>query len=127
MTRVFILSCHPLLGQGIESLLCQETELEIVGQETDADRAIERIQELGPDVVLVDNDAPALDLKPIIMRILKERSGITVVGLSLQDNTIRIYHGKHRLIQEVEDLVQAIETQGFSSEKANAEGGSPPP
>jgi len=41
MKHVFVLSSHPLFGQGVESLLRQEKGLEIVGRETDVDKAIE--------------------------------------------------------------------------------------
>ena len=52
-------------------MLRQETELEIVGQETDADKTIERIKELRPDVVIVDS-ADLRDPMPVVMRILRE-------------------------------------------------------
>jgi chemotaxis response regulator CheB len=52
-------------------LLRQETELEIVGQETDTDKTIERIKELRPDVVIVDS-ADLRDPMPVVMRILRE-------------------------------------------------------
>jgi len=109
MKRILILSRHPLFGHGVESLLCKESELEVVGQEKDANRALERVKELVPDVVILDNDDPEVDLKLVVMRILKQQSGITVVGLGLQDNTIHIYRGEKRIVQEVEDLVEAIE------------------
>lgn len=108
MKRVFILSRHSLFGHGVESLLRQEAELEVVGRETVADRALERIQELQPDVVIVENDDPELDLKPVVMHILNGGSGITVVGLSPQNNIIHIYRGEHGIVREVEDLVGPI-------------------
>jgi TorA maturation chaperone TorD len=108
MKRVFLLASHPLFGQGVESLLRQETGLEIVGCDTDVDQAVKRIKELRPDVVIVDSDDPAVDLTPGVMCILRERSGAKVIGLNLRDNTICIYRGEQRVIKEVEDLVKAI-------------------
>jgi DNA-binding NarL/FixJ family response regulator len=109
MRRVFILSCHPLFGQGVESLLRREAGLEIVGQETDLDQAVERIKEIRPDVVILDCAEPACDPTPAVMRILREGLGTKVIGLNLQNNTLYIYRGEQRLVKEVKDLIEAIE------------------
>jgi DNA-binding NarL/FixJ family response regulator len=109
MTRIFLLSNQSLFGEGIESLLRRELGLEIVGRETDVGRAIECIQALKPDVVVVDSADPCVDVKQVAMRILEEGSKIKVIGLNLGDNSIRIYRGERRAIKEVKDLAEAIE------------------
>ncbi len=107
--RVFLFSCHPLFGQGVELLLGQEAGLEIVGRETDVDKAVEDIQKLRPDAVIVASSDPENDFAPVVMRILREEAGTKIVGLDLRDNTICIYRGERRFVKEVEDLVKAIE------------------
>jgi chemotaxis response regulator CheB len=109
MRRVFILSSHPLFGQGVESLLHREERLEIVGRETDADKALERIKEIRPDVVILDCAEPACDPTLAVMRILREGLETKVIGLNFQDNTMCIYRGEQRMVKEVKDLVEAIE------------------
>ena len=108
MKRVFILSNHPLFGQGVESLLRQETGLEIVGREADVDKAMERIKELQPDGVILTNDQPATHPAPAVMRILREGVGTKVIGLDLRDNTLCVYRGEQRVVTEVKDLMEAI-------------------
>jgi DNA-binding NarL/FixJ family response regulator len=119
MKRVFVLSCHPLFGQGVELLLSQEAGLDIVGRETDLDRAIERIQELRPDVVIVDSNDSAYDLALVVMRILRERLPTRVIGLNLQENILCIYHGEQRVIKRLQDLVEAIQEQESGSGLVN--------
>ena len=121
MKRVFILSSHPLFGQGVESLLRQETGLDVVGRETDADKAIERVKELRPDVVIVDSGYPACDPTPAAIRILGEGLGTKVIGLSLQDNKMFIYRGEQRVVKEVKDLVEAIEPSPLWPEPVSSE------
>ena len=104
MKRVFILSSHPLFGRGVESLLCRETGLEIVGWDTDVDKAVERIRELQPDVVILDSGDPA----PEVLGILREGLATKVIGLNLQDNTMCIYRGEQRVVKCIEELVEAI-------------------
>ena len=114
MKRIFMLSSHPLFSQGVESLLCQKAGLEIVGREMDVEKGLERIKQLRPDVVIVDNGDPTHDPTPTVMRILRERLGTRVIGLNLQDNTVYIYRGEQRIVRAVEDLLEAIEAQPIS-------------
>ncbi len=104
MKRVLILSSHPLFGRGVESLLRKETRLDIVGWEADIDKAVERIRELQPDVVILDSGDPT----PEVLRILREGVGTKVIGLNLQDSTMCIYRGEQRVVKRIEDLVEAI-------------------
>jgi len=104
MKRIFILSGHPLFGRGVESLLCQEVGLEIVGWEANADQAVERIRKLQPDVVILDSGDPT----PEVLRVLREGVGTKVIGLNPEDNTMCIYRGEQRVVKRIEDLVEAI-------------------
>jgi len=112
MVRVFMLSMHPLFGQGVESLLRRETGMEIVGQETEVDKAIEHIAELRPDAVIVDSTDPACDPTATVTRIL--RAGVTarIIGLNLGDNTLSLYRGEQRVAKGVEDLIKAVNANG---------------
>jgi chemotaxis response regulator CheB len=121
MMRVLILSSHPLFGQGVESLLRQQAGMEIVGREADVDSAIERIKELQPEVVILDSGAPACDPTPAVMRILREGVGTKVIGLNLQDNTMCIYRGEQRVVKEVADLMEAIESSPLLSGPVSSE------
>ena len=105
----------------IESLLRQEKGLDIVGRETDVDKALERIKELQPDVVIVDSGDLASEPMPAVMRILREGVGTRVIGLNLQDNTMCIYRGEQRVVKEVKDLVEAIEPSPLSPEPMSSE------
>ena len=111
MKRVFILSSHPLFSQGVESLLRRESNLEVMGCETDVDKALEYIKELQPDVVILDSGDPTCYPTLAVMRILREGVETKVIGLNLQNNAMCICRGEHRVVREVKDLVEAIEAQ----------------
>jgi len=121
MKRIFMFSTHPLFGQGVESLLREETGLEVVGRETDVDKAVERIKELQPDVVIVDSGDPGCDPTLAVTCMLREGVGTKIIGLNLQDNTMCIYRGEQRVVKEVKDLVEAIEHSPLSPEQASSE------
>lgn len=108
MTRVFILSQHPMFGRGLESLLHREAGLELVGQETDEEQAIEQIRALKPQVVIWDSNGTQDGTMPTIIRILRENPGIRVIGLSLHNNNLYVYQVTQQIASGLEELVKAI-------------------
>jgi DNA-binding NarL/FixJ family response regulator len=107
--RVFILSRHSLFSQGIETLLAQESEFEIVGRDKGFDAAAEFLETCHPDVMILDCDDPEPDLSPAVLCVLRKRLGIRVIGLSLLDNRIYVYRGEEKQVCQLEDLLEAIE------------------
>ena len=108
--RVYILVSHPLLARGIESLLRQEATLEIVGQTTDPEEAVEQIKALQPDVLVVDREGcdTACTLK--MLRLLNEDISPCVIGLELNKNGLWIYREEQRTVSQVRDLLEAIQS-----------------
>lgn len=98
-----------MFGRGLESLLGQERNIEIVGQQADVEQAIAQIKQLQPDVVILDSDDPSHSLTPVLLyRILKQHSGVKVVGLSLQNNRFYVYGAMQGVVNDVADLLKAI-------------------
>ncbi len=56
--RVLIVDDHALFRRGLEMVLQQEDDVEVVGEAGDGSEAIEKAQELMPDVVLMDVRMP---------------------------------------------------------------------
>lgn len=108
MKRVLILSGDSLFGLGIRGLLSQEAELTVVGYETDLDRAIERLDELEPDVVLLDQERWPGEPPAQLMGSLGLEKETLVIGLSTRTNTICSYRRAMRPVNRLEDLMEAI-------------------
>ena len=109
MKRVFILSKQSMFGVGIEALLSQEEQIEIVNRDMDLSASLECLRKTDPDVVMINCDDPDPELTSAVMDILRERLGICVIGLSLRNNQISVYHGEKKDVRQVEDLLKAIE------------------
>jgi DNA-binding NarL/FixJ family response regulator len=58
--RVVLVDDHPILRAGIAALLEYEEDLEVVGQASTGEEAIERVTTLRPDVVVMDLDMPGM-------------------------------------------------------------------
>ncbi|MHB0988166.1 MAG: hypothetical protein ACYC3P_05810 [Bellilinea sp.] len=84
--------------------------MEIVnrGQDMYPHATIECILTDRPDVVMVNCDDHEPELLPVIQCILRDRSEIRVIGLSLQNNQISIFQGERKQIRKVDDLLKAI-------------------
>ena len=61
MYRLVIAEDHTLFRQGIKALLSLEPEFEIVGEAADGFQAIQSVNELKPDLILLDISMPRVD------------------------------------------------------------------
>ena len=93
---------------GLERILGQSETIKVVGQETNIDRAMARIDQLAPDVVILDGDEPPYDSMAFILTNLNARSIPKIIGLNLQNNNLRIYETQQWVARSVEDLIAAI-------------------
>src|SRR5271154_7074010 len=59
--RIGIADDHPIVRDGLKKLLLLEEDFEIVGEAGDGREVLERVQELDPDVLLLDLRMPNLD------------------------------------------------------------------
>ena len=107
--RVLVLTDESLFNLGVRNLLGQQEVLGVLSCESDADEIRHHLQTFQPHVVIFDSDQQHGATTPEWMWILRDMPGIRLLGLSLQDNSICIYHGETQQVREVEDLVRAIE------------------
>jgi NarL family two-component system response regulator LiaR len=59
--RVLVADDHVIVRKGICALLATETSIEVVGEAVDGQSAIEQVERLRPDVVLMDLVMPGVD------------------------------------------------------------------
>ena len=116
MKRVFIFSRHPLFGQGVEHLLRGETDLALVGLEASAEKAVEQITALKPDVIILDSSDPNCDPAPIFMHALHMTKSVAIIGLNLSDNIAYICRREPRLVREAGDLIDMVRSKAGGRE-----------
>src|SRR5437879_10658782 len=59
--RIVIADDHPIVRDGLKKLLLLEDDFEVIGEASDGREVIDKVQELDPDVLLLDLRMPNLD------------------------------------------------------------------
>src|SRR5262245_43961646 len=114
--RVLIVDDHAIVRQGLRLLLEAQADLDVAGEATDGQMAIQMAQQLRPDVILMDLTMPGMSGLEAIRRIadLDLDCKMLVLTSSLEDQMVKqaIKAGAHGYIlkaSRANDLVQAIQ------------------
>ena len=85
--RVLIVDDHTLVRDGIRALLALVSDIEVVGEAANGKEALEKVQELSPDVVLMDLSMPIMSGLEATRRIRKEFPKTRVLALTQYDDS----------------------------------------
>lgn len=84
--RVLLVDDHAILRDGLQALLVEAADLEVVGQAADGLEAIRQARELQPDVVVMDIAMPRVSGLEATRRILNECPDCRIVILTQHDD-----------------------------------------
>ena len=77
---------HTLFRQGIRTLISAEADMEVVGEAPNGGEAVEKANEVRPDVVLMDIGMPGLSSFEATRQIKKNRPETKVLFLTMYEN-----------------------------------------
>ena len=117
MIKIVLADDHQIVRHGLRSLLSAEPDIEVVG-EADNGRAVVRlVQELSPQVVIMDISMPDLNGIEATRQILAESSGVKVIALSMHSDSLFVLNmfkagASGYLLKDcaLEELVKAVRT-----------------
>ncbi len=116
-TRCLVVDDHTVVRQGLDLLFGDLDDLELVGEVTNGEEALEAVERLQPEVVLMDVRLPGIDGVSAVKRIHQSAPGVKFVIFSA--------YGDKRLLSDAiaagargyvmkgsppEDLLRAIRT-----------------
>jgi DNA-binding NarL/FixJ family response regulator len=84
--KVILVDDHSLVRAGIRSLILNIPGVEVIGEADNGRDAIKLIDDLNPDLVLLDIAMPELNGLEVVARISKEYSDTKVIILSMHTN-----------------------------------------
>ncbi len=115
MIRVLIVDDLPTVRRGLRMQLMLESDIEVVGEAASGEEALALVQQLQPDVVLMDVKMPGMDGITATRGVQEIRPLSTIVLLSLYDDArlkaeaqaagAAAFVGKH---EEIDILLTAI-------------------
>jgi DNA-binding NarL/FixJ family response regulator len=91
--RILIVDDHPVVREGIGSMLKKEADFKVVGEASNGLEAIEKARELAPDVVLMDLRMPEMDGVEAIGRIKAEKPEVKFIILTTYSDDEYIFKG----------------------------------
>jgi len=105
--KVFLIGTHTLFCEAIRTVLRGEG-IEVMGMETDQQRALERVEALQPDVILVEGDGEATGLAAAIFHFIHDKAGARLISLSFTTNQLSIYSRQQKMVSTTKDLIEAV-------------------
>jgi DNA-binding NarL/FixJ family response regulator len=83
MIRVFLVDDHPIVRDGIRSLLEREPGLEVVGTAGNGQELLDQLPDTPTDLVLIDVNMPVLDGYATTLRLREEFPDVKILSLSM--------------------------------------------
>jgi DNA-binding NarL/FixJ family response regulator len=91
--RILIVDDHPVVREGIGSMLKKEADFKVVGEACNGLEAVEKARELSPGVILMDLRMPEMDGVEAISRIKAEKPEIKFIILTTYSDDEYIFKG----------------------------------
>src|SRR5262245_59502400 len=86
MIRVVLADDHPVAREGLRNVLEKAADIEIVGLATNGDEAIRFVNELAPDVLLLDMEMPSVTGLEVARQLQSSGSSVQILALSAHDD-----------------------------------------
>ena len=117
---VLIVDDHQIFRQGLRDAMSLDTSIQVVGEASTGESALDLARELLPRVVLMDVNLPGMNGLQVAQRMRKEAPGVRTVILTAYDDEEQLFHairaGAHayfskevspdRIIQVVHEVSQ---------------------
>jgi DNA-binding NarL/FixJ family response regulator len=87
LTRVILADDHDAVRAGIRCILQSEKGIEVVGEARNGAEAIQLVNQLKPDVLLLDMEMPVLNGIEVARRLQNESSPVHILALSSYDDS----------------------------------------
>ena len=84
--KVLVVDDHPMVAEGIQSILESYDDLEVVGTLGNGREVVDRIDALSPDVILMDLNMPGMGGLTATEMVLERRPGTRILILTMHDS-----------------------------------------
>lgn len=85
-TSVLLVDDHPVVRAGIRQLLEKAHDIIVVGEASNGDEALHLVDELSPEVLLLDMEMPGLNGNEVAQKLQASGSPVRILALSAHDD-----------------------------------------
>jgi DNA-binding NarL/FixJ family response regulator len=85
IVKIIIVDDHPTIREGLKAILSSEKNIEIIGEASSGEEAVELVREKQPDIVLMDIRLPKMSGIETTRAIKNENPNVSVIILSMYD------------------------------------------
>lgn len=89
--RVLLVDDHAVLRDGLSNIISLEDDMEVVGEAKSGMEALQLVEEVHPDVILMDINMPGMNGVEAIRRIHAQHPGIAILVLTMYDRDEYLY------------------------------------
>ncbi len=115
--RVLLADDHAILRQGIRALLQTQSDIDVVGEAEDGREVVAKVDQLRPDVVLMDIGMPLMDGIEATRQVKREHPEVKVLALTVHDDEEYLFQllkvgGSGHLLKKasLDEVITAIKT-----------------
>jgi DNA-binding NarL/FixJ family response regulator len=80
--RIMLVDDHPLIREAIGHLIAEAPDFELVGEAADGEECLARVEELRPDIVVLDIAMPLLNGEQVARELRRRYPTLRIVALS---------------------------------------------
>src|SRR5579863_6097274 len=88
--RIMLVDDHAVVRQGFKMILSAEPDMEIVGEAGNGREAVEKAEQLRPDVVIMDVAMPELNGTEATRRLAASMPHARVIALSMHKDSVYV-------------------------------------
>lgn len=88
MTDIILVDDHPLMRKGLGRTIEKEADLNVVAQMSSAEEALEEVEDLDPDLAIVDISLPGMSGMELIKHLQSRMPDLKLLVVSRHDETL---------------------------------------
>jgi DNA-binding NarL/FixJ family response regulator len=89
--NIVVVDDHSVVREGVKMVLETDPELQVIGEASSGEEAIEKVRELQPDVVVMDIAMPGLSGFEATQRIRQSNPEVKVLALTVHDSEAYVF------------------------------------
>lgn len=123
MIRVFVADDHPIVREGMRSLISYQTDMTLVGEADDGTQVLPLVASVAPDVVLIDLRMPRLGGLDVLRRMREQSPALASLVLSSYDEPAYVmaaieagargYLLKHSAYGSILDAIRSVAREEY--------------